>query len=144
MILVDTSVIADILTRDAEWFEWSSGQIERWADEGPVCYDTIVFSELAVKFDTQKELEHRLSAFAYLPLPLNAAFQAGKPPRNTVAPVEERRDVCRTFSLAPTLTWLIYPCSHAIRAGCGVSFPPCGLSRREVQHTEIPGDHLSE
>jgi hypothetical protein len=78
MILVDTSIIADILTKDPDWFEWSSKQIEHWADAGPVCYDTIVFAELAVKFDTQKELEHRLSAFTYLALPLNAAFQAGK------------------------------------------------------------------
>ena len=38
----------------------------------------IVFAELAVRFDTQRELEQRLSAFSYLPLPLNAAFQAGK------------------------------------------------------------------
>ena len=78
MILVDTSVIADILTRDPEWFAWSSAQIEQWADRGPVAYDGMVFAELAVKFDTQKELEHRLSAFTHLPLPLNAAFQAGK------------------------------------------------------------------
>lgn len=78
MILVDTSVIVDILTKDAAWFGWSSAQIEHWANRGPVCYDTIVFAELAVKFDTQKELEHRLSAFTYLPLPLNTAFQAGK------------------------------------------------------------------
>jgi hypothetical protein len=33
---------------DREWFEWSSGQIERWADEGPVGYDTLTFAELAV------------------------------------------------------------------------------------------------
>src|SRR5882672_2678501 len=78
MILVDTSVIADVLTRDAEWFQWSSQQIESWGDKGPVCYNEIVFAELAVKFDTQKELEHRLSAFTHLPIPLNAAFQAGK------------------------------------------------------------------
>lgn len=78
MILVDTSVIADILTRDPEWLDWSSRQIERWADEGPVCYNAIVFAELAVKFDTQKALEHRLSALTHLPLPLSAAFQAGK------------------------------------------------------------------
>ena len=78
MILVDTSVIADILTRDPVWFGWSSGQVERWADQGPVCYNAIIFAELAVKFDTQKELEHRLSAFTCLPLLLNAAFQAGK------------------------------------------------------------------
>jgi predicted nucleic acid-binding protein len=78
MILVDTSVIADILTRDPQWFTWSSEQLRRWADEGPVCYDQIIFSELSVKFETQKELENRLSAFTFLPLPLSAAFQAGK------------------------------------------------------------------
>ena len=78
MILVDTSVIADILTKDPDWFEWSRSQIERWADQGPVCYNAIIFAELAVKFDTQKELEHRLSAFACLELLVNAAFQAGK------------------------------------------------------------------
>ena len=78
MILVDTSVIADIFTKDLDWFEWSRDQIERWADQGPVCYNAIIFAELAVKFDTQQALEHRLSAFTFLPLPLNAAFQAGK------------------------------------------------------------------
>ena len=78
MILVDTSVIADILTKDPEWFDWSSQHLELWADKGPVCYNPIIFAELAVKFDTQKELDHRLSAFTFLPLPLNAAFQAGK------------------------------------------------------------------
>jgi predicted nucleic acid-binding protein len=78
MILVDTGVIADILTRDREWLQWSSQQLESWGDKGPVCYNEMVFAELAVKFDTQKELEHRLSAFTHLPMPLNAAFQAGK------------------------------------------------------------------
>jgi predicted nucleic acid-binding protein len=43
-----------------------------------VAYNAIVFAELAVKFDTQKELENRLSAFTFLQFPLNAAFQAGK------------------------------------------------------------------
>jgi len=78
MILVDTSVIADILTRDPNWFEWARQQLEQWADQGPVAYNAIIFAELAVKFDTQRELEQRLSAFTFLPLPLAAAFQAGK------------------------------------------------------------------
>jgi hypothetical protein len=30
MILVDTSVIADILTKDRDWFQWSSEQLEAW------------------------------------------------------------------------------------------------------------------
>jgi predicted nucleic acid-binding protein len=78
MILVDTSVIADVLTKDPDWFHWSSRQIETWADRGPIYFDAIIFAELAVKFDAQKELENRLSAFTHLPLPLAAAFQAGK------------------------------------------------------------------
>jgi hypothetical protein len=78
MILVDTSVIADIFTRDPDWLAWSSAQITHWAEEGPLGYNAIIFAELAVKFDTQRELENRLSAFTVLPLPLNAAFQAGK------------------------------------------------------------------
>jgi len=78
MILVDTSVIADILTKDPTWFEWSSSELEQWADRGPVCYDAIVFAELAVNFDTQREIENRLSAFTFLELPLAAAFHAGK------------------------------------------------------------------
>ena len=32
MILVDTSVIADIFTKDPNWFEWSVSQIETWAE----------------------------------------------------------------------------------------------------------------
>ena len=78
MILVDTSVIADIFTKDPAWFDWSREQVERWAEQGPLYYNAIIFAELAVKFDTQKDLENRLSAFTSLPLPLNAAFQAGK------------------------------------------------------------------
>ena len=58
MTLVDTSVIADIFTKDPDWFRWSSTQIERAASHGPVAYNAMVF--------------------ACLPLPLNAAFQAGK------------------------------------------------------------------
>jgi predicted nucleic acid-binding protein len=64
MILVDTSVIADIFSKDPDWFDWSSEQIENWADQGAVCYDQIIFAELAVKFDSHKELENRLSAWA--------------------------------------------------------------------------------
>ncbi len=78
MILVDTSVIADVLTRDPEWCEWSSQQIESWADQGSVCYDEMIFAELAVRFETQRELENRLSAFTHLPLTREAAFHAGK------------------------------------------------------------------
>lgn len=47
--------------------EGLTAQLETWGDKGPVCYNEMVFAELAVKFDTQRELEHRLSAFTHLP-----------------------------------------------------------------------------
>src|SRR5688500_1537208 len=78
MILVDTSVIADVFTKDSNWFEWSSEQIEQWSEEGPLYYNAIIFAELAVKFDTQRDLENLLSKFNLLDVPLNAAFQDGK------------------------------------------------------------------
>ena len=78
MILVDTSVIMDIFTRDREWIAWSSRQIEDWAERGPLYYNQIIFAELAVQVASQNELEARLSQFSLLPLDLAAAFHAGK------------------------------------------------------------------
>jgi predicted nucleic acid-binding protein len=37
MILADTSVIADIFTKDPDWFQWSSAQIERAGQPRPRC-----------------------------------------------------------------------------------------------------------
>lgn len=137
MILVDTSVIADILTKDPDWYEWSSQQIEHWADEDPVGYDTITFAELAVKFDTQKELEHRLSAFTYLPLPLNAAFQAGKAfERYRRAGGKKARPLPDFFIGAHAYVAhlpLLTRDPRRVRS----SFPPCGWSRRKVRSAGI-------
>jgi hypothetical protein len=63
MILVDTSVIADIFTQDPEWFPRSSAQIERAASQEAVAY-AIVFAELAVKFEMPARVVLCLSAVA--------------------------------------------------------------------------------
>ena len=128
MILVDTSVIADILTKDPAWLQWSSEQIEEWADTGPVCYDPIIFSELAVKFDTQKELENRLSAFTYLTLPLNAAFQAGKAFEKYRRAGGKKSRPLPDFFIGAHAYVAHLPCSRAIRAECARSFLPCASS----------------
>src|SRR5665213_3828873 len=78
MILVDTSVIADIFTEDPDWFEWSSSKLRLYANAGLIAYNAIIFAELSVKFSRREDLERRLSAYAYLPLSLDVAFQSGK------------------------------------------------------------------
>ena len=77
MILVDTSVVMDIFTRDPQWFDWSSRQVEEWGERGPVCYNLVIFAELSVQVSTKAELENRLSQFTLLPLTADAAFYAG-------------------------------------------------------------------
>jgi predicted nucleic acid-binding protein len=141
MILVDTSAIADILTNDPDWFEWSSAQIENWGRAGLLCYNAVIFAELAVKFDTQKELENRLAAFTVLPLPLNAAFQGGQSLREISASRRAERAAPAGFFyrrariLGPTSR-----CSLAIRAGSAASSPPFSLS---LHDTESCGAELS-
>ena len=119
MILVDTSVIVDILTKDADWFEWSSTELERWADRGPVCYDAIIFAELAVNFDTQRRsriaLPHSLS---WNSLWLRHSKPA-KPLENIAVRAARKPVRCRTSSSARTPTWLIYLCSLETRAAFG-------------------------
>jgi predicted nucleic acid-binding protein len=124
MILVDTSVIADVFTKDPEWFQWSSGQLEDWADRGPLCYNLMVFSELAVKFDTQRELENRLSAFTLLPIPLNGAFQAGKAFEKYRRAGGKKSRPLPDFLLELTPTLPKSLCSRETLAACAAFSPP--------------------
>jgi hypothetical protein len=91
----------------------------------------MVFAELAVKFDTQKELEHRVSAFTHLPMPLNAAFQAGKAFEKYRAGGGKKARPLPDFLSAHTRTLRTCHCSHAIRDGSAVSFLRYGWSRRK-------------
>lgn len=142
MILVDTGVIADILTKDPDWFEWSSAQIERWADQGPVCFNAIIFAELAVKFDSQKELENRLSAFTHLPMPLNAAFQAGKAfEKYQRAGGKKARPLPDFFIGAHAY---VAHLQLLTRAAFGAFFLPCGSSRRKARCDGAPTQALGK
>ncbi len=78
MILVDTSVILDVLTQDEQWAEWSESTLAEWSERGPLLYNLITLAELAPAMDTLSEAERRLSGFKLLPMPPDAAWEAGK------------------------------------------------------------------
>jgi hypothetical protein len=115
MILVDTCVIADVLTKDPQWFEWSSTQLDDSGERGPVYYNQIIFAELAPQFETQKELENRLSALTFLDLPLAAAYHAGAAFGKYRRKGGKKLRPLPDSSLARTLTSHTFRCSHAIR-----------------------------
>jgi hypothetical protein len=97
MILVDTSIIADIFTRDPVWFDWSSEQIEQWADSGPVCFDTVVFAELAVKFDSQNNSNTGCPPSPICRYRSTRPFRPVRLLKSIAAAVARRPDLCRIF-----------------------------------------------
>ena len=78
--LVDSNVILDVLTEDARWYAWSSTALAECANSGPLYINPIIYAEVSIGCATIEEMEEVLpsESFARLPIPLEAAFLAGK------------------------------------------------------------------
>ena len=79
-ILVDSSVILDILTEDEYWFAWSAEALADCAKSNILAVNPIIYAEVSIRFEKVEELDAALPAtyFRRLPLPWGAAFLAGK------------------------------------------------------------------
>jgi predicted nucleic acid-binding protein len=79
-VLVDSSVLLDIFTEDAEWGAWSSTALAEAADAATLVINAVVFAEISVRFSRIEELASRLprDTFVREPIPFEAAFLAGK------------------------------------------------------------------
>ena len=79
-ILVDSNVILDVVTEDTTWFEWSSGQLARLAEDHVLVINPIVYSEVSVGFESIEDVDAALPAdfFRREALPWEAAFLAAK------------------------------------------------------------------
>jgi len=80
MILVDSNVIIDVLTRDPTWRNWSEAALSEAADRADVAINPIIYAEIASGFATNAELDSCIGAdvFRRLPLPYEAGFVAGR------------------------------------------------------------------
>ena len=78
--LVDTNVLFDFLSHDAEWFDWSAAMLSRAAVDGPVVINPIIYAEMCVRYDRIEDVERALPLefFVRAPLPWDAAFLAAK------------------------------------------------------------------
>ncbi|MBP5971977.1 type II toxin-antitoxin system VapC family toxin [Brasilonema sp. CT11] len=79
-ILVDSNVILDILTEDPQWFEWSAQILTKYANQGNLVINPIIYAEISIGFNQPEELEAPLPQqyFRRDPLPYTAAFLAGQ------------------------------------------------------------------
>jgi hypothetical protein len=78
--LVDSNVLLDVLTDDADWADWSAHQLAEAARAGMLAINPIIFAEVSVGFERIEDLDDALPASYYrrLPLPFEAAFLAGQ------------------------------------------------------------------
>ena len=78
--LVDTNVILDVATEDAEWLDWSTSRLEHAAEHGPLVINQMIYAEVSARYPTVEELEAALPSTYYtrVSVPWEAAFLAGK------------------------------------------------------------------
>lgn len=79
-ILVDSCVILDILTKDPDWFLWSSKTLEYYADNNVMVINPIIYYEVFFAFDTIEQLDAALpeTYFRRAQIPWAAALLASK------------------------------------------------------------------
>lgn len=80
MILVDTNVLLDVVEDDADWADWSIGQLEAAGLRDRLCINPVVYAELSIAFERIEELDRVLGdgGLSMEPLPREALFLAGK------------------------------------------------------------------
>jgi len=78
--LVDSNVLVDVIGKDSRWLAWSVQQLDRRAALGPLYYNEIVYSELAVKSKSEAALDEALQVVGaeFNPIPKSALFLAAK------------------------------------------------------------------
>ncbi len=80
MTLVDSNVLLDVVTDGQTWAEWSQGQLERAALEGPLVVNDVIYAEISTRYATVDAVDSMLSDLniEVVPNPRAALFLAGK------------------------------------------------------------------
>ncbi|MBP9664899.1 MAG: type II toxin-antitoxin system VapC family toxin [Pyrinomonadaceae bacterium] len=79
-VLVDSSVLIDVLLHDENWFEWSSSAVTTAGNQAEVVINPIIFAEISAQYRTIDELNTALplSLCRRDDLPYAAAFLAAR------------------------------------------------------------------
>jgi predicted nucleic acid-binding protein len=64
--LVDSNVILDVLTEDADWCDWSSTMLAEAARAGPLAINPIIYAEVSARFERIEDLDEALPEAAFL------------------------------------------------------------------------------
>lgn len=78
--LVDSNVILDVVTEDADWVDWSASMLSRAARDGRLVINPLIYAEVSCGYVRIEDLDRALPAayFTREPLPWAAAFLAAR------------------------------------------------------------------
>ena len=80
MVLVDTSVVLDVLQDDPVWATWSIAQMRAHAQLHELVINPVIYAELSAAFSSMEALDEVLAQLQLTvqPIPKPALFLAGK------------------------------------------------------------------
>jgi len=80
VLLVDTSVLLDVVTDDPAWADWSIGQLRAQSQVHELFVNPIIYAELSLAFEAVAPLDEALAGMgvAFEELPRPALFLAGR------------------------------------------------------------------
>ena len=79
-VMVDACVLLDIFNDDDQWYSWSSTKLFELSKSGDLVINTVIFTEIALNFDSCETLEQTLSQLniQILDIPLPVAFNVSR------------------------------------------------------------------
>ena len=79
-ILVDSSVILDVLTNDATWADWSELQLDTCSREHDLVINDVIWSECSAAYNRIEDFRAVIDGlgFIHAPMPVQALFLAAK------------------------------------------------------------------
>lgn len=80
MTLVDTNVLLDVATNDAQWARWSLRQLDAAAIRGRLLINAVVYAEFSIGYARVEEADRALDdvGLDLIDIPRGALFLAGK------------------------------------------------------------------
>ncbi len=79
-VLIDSCVLLDLFTDDANWADWSESILERYSQTNTLYINSIVYTEVSIGFENIEEVDSAISQIGIkvLEMPREALFLTGK------------------------------------------------------------------
>ncbi len=79
-VFVDSCVLLDLFTNDANWADWSEKILEKYSQTNSLYINSIVYTEVSIGFNKVEEVEKAINGLGIkvLEMPREALFLTGK------------------------------------------------------------------